>query len=86
MNKLINCHDCGVFPGQQHIDGCDVERCSICGGQRLQCDCKGHNKNFAKWTGLWPGIAEAQYLGTNLNELYSKGYYRIFFIEKETTY
>ncbi len=68
MNKLTNCHDCSARPGQKHQEGCDVERCSVCGEQRLGCDCKGHDKEFAKWTGIWPGMAEANYLGIGLND------------------
>ena len=79
MNKLTTCHDCAVKPGERHEDGCDVERCSVCGGQRLCCDCKGHNKDFAKWTGIWPGAAESEYLGIDLNEF--EKYRKIFFVE-----
>lgn len=58
--QLRLCDDCGAAPGQPHLDGCDVERCSICGGQRLQCECRGHDPLFARWTGFFPGDAEAQ--------------------------
>ena len=81
MNELTNCHDCTAKPGHQHKDGCDVERCSVCGGQRLSCDCKGHNKDFSKWKGIWPGKAEADYLGIDLNEF--QKYSKIFFVEQK---
>ncbi len=67
MSQLNDCHDCGAPPGRPHMDGCDVERCSVCGGQRLQCNCKDHDPLFARWTGIWPGEGECLVLG-----LYSK--------------
>ena len=34
------CHDCAVIKGEVHVEGCDVERCAGCGGQRFGCDCE----------------------------------------------
>jgi hypothetical protein len=79
--ELQKCHDCRAKPGEIHQDGCDVERCSVCGGQRLLCDCAGHDKSFARWTGLWPGYAESRLMGLDLNEFASRGYDEIFFIK-----
>ena len=53
---LHNCHDCAVKPGEEHIDGCDTARCSICKGQLLSCDCEDGESDI--WTGMWPGIKE----------------------------
>src|ERR1035438_10795694 len=81
IEELRNCHDCGAKPGQPHYVGCDTEQCSVCGGQRLQCECHGHDRLFARWTGLWPGAAEAAVLGIDLNEFHRRGYNKIFFIK-----
>lgn len=61
--NMKDCPDCGTAPGHPHTSGCDVERCSACGGQRLGCDCKTHDPAFARWTGIWPGEAECLTLG-----------------------
>jgi hypothetical protein len=34
------CHDCGAVKGQLHVFGCDVERCPVCGGQVIFCECE----------------------------------------------
>jgi hypothetical protein len=78
-NDLQNCFDCGAKPGEPHSDNCDTERCSVCGGQKLQCECVGHDKLFARWTGIWPGEAESEYLGIDLNSL--QKYRTVFFVK-----
>lgn len=79
--NLPNCHDCGAKPGQIHGLNCDTERCSVCGGQRFADNCKGHDRSFARWTGLWPGLAESKELGMGLNDFISSGAYKAFFIK-----
>ena len=64
-----DCPDCGAAPGTPHGARCDVERCSVCGGQYLTCGCAGHDPLFARWTGYWPGKLEAVALGVSLNDL-----------------
>ncbi len=80
-DEIIDCGDCGALPGKPHADGCDVERCSVCGLQKLGCDCHGHDKQFARWTGLWPGLAEVQALGIDLNEFTRQRLFLVFFVK-----
>ena len=63
IQGLKKCPDCGANPGETHMPGCDVEQCSVCGYQKISCHCDGHDQFFARWTGLWPGYAEAAALG-----------------------
>lgn len=64
MSETIrDCPDCAVKPGEPHWENCDVQRCSACGDQRLVCECEDHDPLFARWTGIWPGVAEAIALG-----------------------
>lgn len=34
------CHDCGILKGQYHVPGCDVEQCSGCLCQSIDCYCE----------------------------------------------
>ncbi len=54
MTSRETCPDCGVGIGMPHVNECDVERCSICGHQRITCDCDGHDLVKSVWTGEWP--------------------------------
>ena len=81
LPALKICPDCCALPGRMHEDGCDVEQCSVCGSQRICCNCAGHDKAFARWTGIWPGAAEAQYLGCDLNEFHIAQFNKIFFVK-----
>lgn len=80
QEMIRNCPDCGVEAGSIREDYCDVEMCSVCGGQLLYCGCKGHDKAFARWIGLWHGAAEADALGIEKNEFCMK-YRNMFFVK-----
>ena len=51
------CPDCGAEPCEQHEDGCDVARCTVCGIQAIQCY-EHLDAPIETWSGLWPGIKE----------------------------
>jgi hypothetical protein len=65
-----NCYDCGVAPGRRHLDGCDIERCTDCEGQRLSCGCPDHG-DYQKE--IHTGVAwERTRLIAEENNLFSK--------------
>jgi hypothetical protein len=39
MHPPRPCNDCGAVPGELHVLGCAQERCALCGGQCIACDC-----------------------------------------------
>lgn len=92
MIGLTNCHDCATEPGQPHNSGCDMESCSVCGEQRIghgtdsDAGCMGHDPLFARWSGLWPGSAEADALNIDLNEFHVRDYHKIFFIKPKKSH
>lgn len=58
---MKNCPDCGVAAGEEHVSGCDVEKCPNCGEQAISCDCDNEQFNQyprLPWTGVWPGSEE----------------------------
>jgi hypothetical protein len=80
---MKKCPDCGVVPGTPHEPGCDVERCSSCGSQRLSCNCSedSHDPEFAKWDGEWPGHAVTIELKIDMNEFYRRKLHEKYFVK-----
>ena len=43
LDEDRTCHDCNARPGALHHYGCDMERCPVCEGQLISCDCRKAN-------------------------------------------
>lgn len=60
------CPDCSVVIGENHLPGCDIERCPCCGLQRLSCDCSDADRAGLPripWNGEFPGTSECREYG-----------------------
>lgn len=65
-----SCSDCDAEPGQEHFDGCDIERCTDCDLQRLSCECPDH-EDYRKE--IYSGVAwERTLLLAEENNLFCK--------------
>ena len=80
MRRDLRDCSCGAKPGETHRTGCHVERCSVCGRIKLNCNCAGHDPTFARWTGFYPGELEAAALGMDANEFEGRGLHWILFV------
>jgi gas vesicle protein len=78
-----HCPECDVGLGHPHKAGCSIERCSNCGEQHSECSCKSsrHDPAFARWTGFFPGEAEAYALGISLDEFLEGKHAKCIFIK-----
>lgn len=43
------CPDCGIDKGEYHVAYCDIERCTVCGGQLLMCLASEERCNVEYW-------------------------------------
>lgn len=56
LTTTDTCPDCGVAPGNEHGEHCDVARCLDTGEQRLIHEMYGETNCCGRdvWTGEWP--------------------------------
>jgi hypothetical protein len=79
--ELDNCFSCKVVAGKIHKNRCDIERCSVCGGQYVSCKCEQHDKQFAYWNGFSPEFLISKALNLDINTFYLIGMHKIFFVK-----
>ena len=58
MKTKASCPDCGTGIGQSQAKECVIELCTVCGRQRIACECSGHDPIKSAWTGDGPDFAK----------------------------
>lgn len=81
LHGMKRCPECGASIGEIHNDGCEIEICSVCGGLYHRCKCNDHDKEFARWSGIYPGLAEATFLGIDMKTFHRSGLAKKIFIK-----
>lgn len=63
---LDRCPSCYCGTGYAHSLFCEIQQCPLCGHVLQNCSCDGlvaFQYGPTKWTGEWPGTAEAREAG-----------------------
>ena len=63
MNSFTMCPGCKAQTGSYHAEGCEIEQCSACGGERSACFCETDEHPRIAFDGEFPGAQAARNLG-----------------------